>query len=60
MANAPVFDPNEYEQAYELTPLPYEERYIIDDITYIDIPVYLEDEETGELRIASSDERATP
>ena len=60
MANAPVFDPNEYEEAYELTPLPYEERYIVDDLTFIDIPVYLEDEETWELRIATTDERATP
>lgn len=40
MANAPTFDPNNYEKSYELKPLPYEERVIIDDLTYIDIPVF--------------------
>lgn len=40
MANAPSFNPNEYQQAFQIRPIEYEERDILDDETYIDIPVY--------------------
>lgn len=40
LANAPGFDPNNYNASYKLRPLNYDERYILDDLTYIDIPVY--------------------
>lgn len=41
MANYPDFDPNDPNQIYELNELGPEYRNIIDDITYIDIPVYI-------------------
>ncbi len=40
MANAPTFDPNNYEKSYALKPLSYNERVIIDNLTYIDVPVF--------------------
>lgn len=40
MANAPTFDPNNYEQAYQLKPLPYNENNLLEDLTYIDIPIF--------------------
>ena len=58
MANAPTFDPNNYEEAYRLRPLTYNERSIIDDLTYIDIPVFLLSGE--DLRQATVDQRADP
>lgn len=41
MANYPDFDPNNPNQIYELDELWPEHRSIIDDMTYIDIPVYI-------------------
>lgn len=40
MANAPTFNPNDYEAAYKLKPLPYDENNVVEDLTYIDIPVF--------------------
>jgi len=40
MANAPTFDPNNYEKSYQLKPLPYNERVIIDNLNYSDYPVF--------------------
>jgi len=39
--NYPSFDPNSYNDAYLLKPLWPKEGYIVDDETYMDIPVYL-------------------
>lgn len=39
--NAPTFNPNSYNDAYTLVPLWEEFATIIDDLTYIDIPVYI-------------------
>jgi stage V sporulation protein D (sporulation-specific penicillin-binding protein) len=38
---APSFNPNNYNDAYVLKPLGQEEAHIVDDLTYIDIPVYI-------------------
>ena len=38
--NYPTFDPNHYRDAYKLQPLSLEERTIIDNDTYKDIPVF--------------------
>lgn len=56
MANAPTFNPNEYEKSYILRPITYDERPLLDDLTYVDIPVFLLSWET--LRQASIDERS--
>lgn len=53
--NAPSFNPNSYNDAYTLMPLGEEYAHIIDDLTYIDIPVYIY---TGnEYRLATTKER---
>lgn len=39
--NAPTFNPNNYNDAYTLMPLGEEFAPIIDNLTYIDIPVYI-------------------
>lgn len=39
--NAPSFNPNSYNDAYTLMPLGEEYAHIVDDLTYIDIPVYI-------------------
>jgi len=39
--SAPSFNPNNYNDAYTLIPLWEEYAYIIDDQTYVDIPVYI-------------------
>ncbi len=41
MAQAPSFNPNNYNDAYELVPLGVEHAYLIDDLTYMDRPVYI-------------------
>lgn len=41
MTQAPTFNPNNYNDAYELMPLGVEYSYIVDDLTYMDIPVYI-------------------
>ncbi len=56
--NYPDYDPNFYSDYYTIEPLSYEERYIVDEDQYIDIPVLIED--NWELRMATYDERKDP
>lgn len=57
-ANAPTFDPNIPQASYELKPLSPADAYIVDDDTYVDIPIYYVT--TGnKLEIATYDERKT-
>jgi hypothetical protein len=53
--SAPTFDPNNYNDAYTLIPLGRENREIIDNQTYIDIPVYVYT--GGEYKLANLSER---
>lgn len=54
-ASYPTFNPNNYNDAYTLVPLWPDNSYIVDDETYIDIPVYIK---TGwESRTVTTDER---
>jgi cell division protein FtsI/penicillin-binding protein 2 len=39
--NVPTFNPNNYNDAYILKPLGQENAHIVDDLTYIDVPVYI-------------------
>ncbi|MEI6426750.1 MAG: penicillin-binding protein 2, partial [Candidatus Absconditabacteria bacterium] len=39
-ANYPSFDPNDFNTTFELTPLDWKDKYILDDLTYLDVPVY--------------------
>lgn len=55
MVNYPSFDPNFYEDIYKIKPLKYENRYIIDDDTYIDHPVLVLDND--KLKVATYEER---
>ncbi|MEF2176040.1 MAG: penicillin-binding protein 2 [Candidatus Absconditabacteria bacterium] len=55
MVNYPSFDPNFYEDIYKIKPLKYEDRYIVDDDSFIDYPVLvLKDDK---LKEATYDER---
>lgn len=54
-ANYPSFNPNDYNTAFEKQPLGIDKKEILDDITYIDIPVYIKT--GGDYRLATSDER---
>lgn len=40
LANSPTYDPNNPNASYKLRPINYNERYLIDDTTFIDIPVF--------------------
>ncbi len=40
-ANYPTFNPNDYNSTFQLRPLWWEDRYIIDDLTHLDVPVYI-------------------
>ena len=40
-ANYPSFDPNDFNTTFELMPLDWTKRYILDDLTYLDTPVYV-------------------
>lgn len=54
-ANAPSFDPNNFNDVYQLKPLSPDQAYLIDDPTHIDFPIYIQ---TGwETRVATSSER---
>lgn len=54
-ANAPDFDPNNYNEIYTLKPLDPEQAQIVDNITFLDFPVYIQ---TGwEVRLATTSER---
>lgn len=58
LVNSPSFDPNFPNKEYQLIPLGYEHRYILDDITYIDHPVFVL---TGnQLKLATSEQRFDP
>lgn len=39
--NAPTFNPNDYNDAYTLLPLGREHAYLVDDLSYVDVPVYI-------------------
>jgi cell division protein FtsI/penicillin-binding protein 2 len=54
-ANYPSFDPNDYNSSFQLKPLWWNDRYILDDFTYMDVPVYIYTWWT--YRLATSDER---
>lgn len=54
----PDFDPNNYEENYKIKPLEYEDRQIIDDDSYIDMPILIV--ENDKLRVATYDERKNP
>lgn len=53
--SSPSFDPNDYNSAYSHTPLTEEYSYLIDNETYVDIPLYVYS--SGTLREAKSYER---
>ncbi len=53
--NYPSFDPNSYDDVYTLEPLDLENAYIVDNETYIDIPVYIKT--GGNMRLATTYER---
>ncbi len=41
LVNSPTFNPNEYEDEYKLNPLTIQQRYLVEDPTRIDIPIYV-------------------
>lgn len=55
-ANAPSFDPNRYGDGYTLKALGPEQADYVDDITYMDFPIYIRDTD-GSLRTATISER---
>jgi len=40
-AQYPTFNPNDYNDAYDLQPLSVDYAYVIDSDTYVDVPVYI-------------------
>ena len=58
LVNYPEYNPNIPEQYYALRPLTYDERYLIENETYIDVPVFILSWE--DLRQALVDERNDP
>jgi hypothetical protein len=58
LVNYPTFNPNDTQIHYKLRPITYDERYLIEEPTYIDIPVFILSGE--ELRQAFADERTDP
>lgn len=53
--NVPTFNPNNYNDAYILQPLGQEHSYIVDDLTYVDVPVYVMS--WGKYKLATISER---
>jgi stage V sporulation protein D (sporulation-specific penicillin-binding protein) len=53
--NYPSFNPNSYDDVYTLKPLDLENADIIDNETYVDVPVYVKT--GGETKLATSYER---
>lgn len=53
--NAPSFDPNSYDDVYTMVPLGTEQSYVIDNDTYVDVPVYIKT--GGEMVLAKTAER---
>ena len=39
--NAPTFNPNDYNDAYTLVPLGKEHAQLVDNLSYVDIPIYV-------------------
>ena len=56
--NYPSFDPNNYNDAYTLMPLDVENNMIVDNETYIDVPVYIKT--WWNTRLATTYERVDP
>lgn len=57
-ANAPDFDPNNYNDSYTIKPLSPEQWYIVDNETFLDFPVYVKT--WWETRLATRMERIDP
>ncbi len=57
-ANAPDFDPNNYNDIYRLQPLSPEQARLADNLTYLDFPIYVKLD--GETRVATIAERSDP
>jgi len=55
MANSPDFDPNDYVAAYDMEPLSEEYKYLIEDETRVDIPLFTLS--GSNLKQATSEER---
>ncbi len=53
--NYPSFDPNSYDDAYTLKQLDVDNSYVVDNETYVDVPVYVKT--GGETRLATTYER---
>ncbi len=53
--NYPTFNPNNYNDAYTLKPVHPNQKDIIDDITYIDVPIYIKT--WGRTKLANLTER---
>lgn len=57
-ANYPSFDPNDYNSTFQLRPLWWDDRYLVDDLTYLDVPIYVFTWWTwGTYRLATTIER---
>lgn len=54
-ANYPSFNPNDYNEIFEKKPLWIDQKEILDDITYIDIPIYIKT--GGEYKVATTIQR---
>ena len=54
-ANAPDYNPNHYNDIYALKPLQPEQAEIVDNITFLDFPIYIKT--WGETKLATSIER---
>lgn len=56
--NQPNFNPNNYDDVYSLQPLSPEFAYIVDNLDYVDVPIYIK---TGwEISLAKVNERVDP
>lgn len=53
--NYPSFDPNNYNDVYTLKPLWIDESFIVDDDTYMDVPIYIVS--WWETKVATTSER---
>ena len=54
-ANAPAYDPNNFDDAYRLIPLGPDHKEIVDDTTHMDVPVYVKT--GGNYKLSTSVER---
>ncbi len=58
MANYPNFDPNAYFKEYNIQPLTEKYKYLIEDDTYVDIPILIQSWDN--IKIATYDQRKDP